>query len=61
MRIAEYTRKCLAIIVARRMGSYEGIETLAGATLWRGIPVNICSDNGSEFVARKLRKWVGQV
>lgn len=45
--IDEYTRECLAIRVARRLGRYEVIETLADVMLFRGIPENIRSDNGS--------------
>ena len=59
--IDEYTRECLAIRVARRLGSYEVIEALADVMLWRGIPENIRSDNGPEFVAEELRKWLGNV
>src|SRR5208282_5857840 len=59
--IDEYTRECLAIRVARRLGSYEVIEALADVMLWRGIPENIRSDNGPEFVAKELRKWLGNV
>ena len=44
--IDEYTRECLAIRVARRLGSYEVIETLADVMVWRGIPEHIRSDNG---------------
>ena len=57
----EYTRECLAIRVARRLGSYEVIETLADVMLWRGIPEYIRSDNGPEFVAQELRKWLAQL
>jgi putative transposase len=59
--IDEYTRECLAIGVARRLGSNAVIETLAEVMLWRGIPEHIRSDNGPEFVAKELRKWLGQV
>src|ERR1035437_737747 len=59
--IDEYTRECLAIRVARRLGSYEVIETLADVMLGRGIPENVRSDNGPEFVAKELRKWLGNV
>src|SRR5579872_190875 len=45
--IDEFTRECLAIRVARRLGSYEVIETLADVMLFRGIPKNVRSDNGS--------------
>jgi transposase InsO family protein len=58
--IDEYTRECLAIRVTRKLGSYEVIETLADVMLWRGIPENVRSDNGPEFVAEELRKWLGR-
>ncbi len=56
--IDEYTRECLAIRIARRLGRYEVIETLAEVMLNRGIPEHIRSDNGPEFVAQELRKWL---
>ena len=57
----EYTRECLAIRVARRLGHAEVIEVLAEVMLERGIPENIRSDNGPEFIAQELRKWLGKV
>jgi len=59
--IDEYTRKCLVIRVARRLNSYDLIETLADVMLLHGIPEHIRSDNGPEFVARKLRKWLSDL
>jgi transposase InsO family protein len=59
--IDEYTRECLAIRVARRLGRYEVIEALADVMLCRGVPEHIRSDNGPEFVAKELRKWLGNV
>jgi putative transposase len=59
--IDEYTRECLAIRVARRLGRYEVIEALADVMLLRGVPENIRSDNGPEFVAEELRKWLAKV
>ena len=59
--IDEYTRECLAIRVARRLGRYEVIEALADVMLFRGIPEHIRSDNGPEFVAKELRKWLAKV
>ena len=50
-RIDEYTRECLAIRVARRLGSQEVIDTLAEVMLVRGILEYLRSDNGPEFVA----------
>jgi putative transposase len=59
--IDEYTRECLALRVARRLGSLQVIETLADVMLVRGIPEHIRSDNGPEFIAEELRKWLGSV
>ncbi len=59
--IDEYTRDRLAIRVARRPGRYEVIEALADVMLFRGIPENIRSDNGPEFVAKELRHWLAKV
>jgi hypothetical protein len=43
--IDEFTRKCLAIRVARRINAIGVIETLADAMLFEGIPAFIRSDN----------------
>jgi len=59
--IDEYTRECLAIRVARRLGSYEVIEALTEVMLGRGSPENIRSDNGPEFVAKELRTWLANI
>ena len=34
---------------------------LAEVMLERGIPENIRSDNGPEFIAQELRRWLGKV
>ena len=59
--IDEFTRESLAIRVARKLGRYEVIEALADVMLFRGIPENIRSDNGPEFVAKELRQWLAKV
>jgi len=56
--IDEYTRECLAIRVARRLRSCDVIDTLADAMIQHGIPEHVRSDNGPEFVAKDLRKWL---
>jgi len=54
----EYTRECLASVAARRMGSQEVILLLADLFLKHGVPQHIRSDNGPEFIACKLRRWL---
>ena len=59
--IDEYTRECLALRVERRLNSLDVIDTLADVMLQRGIPEHIRSDNGPEFIARELQKWLANV
>ena len=58
--IDEYTRKCLTIHCARRIGSIQVIEQLANAMIENGVPEYIRSDNvhGPEFIAKDLRSWL---
>jgi putative transposase len=56
--IDEYTRECLALRVERRLGSNEVIETLAAVMTTQGIPAHLRSDNGPEFIAKELRRWL---
>ena len=48
--IDEFSRRCLAIHVARRINALDVIETLADVMLFEGIPAYIRSDNGPEMV-----------
>ena len=54
----EYTRACLASVVARRIRAQDVRLILADRFLSRGSPSHIRSDNGPEFIARKLRHWL---
>jgi len=58
----EYTRECLAILVERRISSEDVIDQLFNLFVFRGvIPEHIRSDNGPEFTARAVRKWLGRL
>ena len=59
--IDEYTRECLALRVARRLGSLDVLDTVADVMLRRGIPTLLRSDNGPEFIAACLRQWLAAV
>ena len=56
--IDEHSRECLMIRSERRWSSAKVIEALADVMVTKGVPENLRSDNGPEFVARDLRKWL---
>jgi len=57
----EYTRECLGILVQRSITSQDVLDELYRLFLLRGTPKHIRSDNGPEFTAKKVRKWLHQV
>jgi transposase InsO family protein len=59
--IDEYTRECLAMRAARHITSGDVLEVLYELFLLRGVPEHIRSDNGPEFTAKKVRKWLHRV
>jgi putative transposase len=59
--IDEFTRECLSVKVNRRIKSQDVIEELFNLFIFRGIPEHIRSDNGPEFTARAVRKWLSQL
>ncbi len=56
--VDEYTRECLAIEVERSVTAEDVIGTLARLFRQRGEPAFIRSDNGPEFVAAALKRWL---
>ena len=59
--VDEFTRECLSIDVARRLGSDDVLERLTDLFVRRGTPQYIRSDNGSEFTATAVREWLARV
>ena len=58
--IDEYTRECLALEVGRSFTADDVVSTLRYLFAARGRPKNIRSDNGPEFVAHKVKRWLEQ-
>ena len=54
----EYSRRCLAIQVERQIQSEQVLMTLWQAMTTYGILRYIRSDNGSEFIAKKIQTWL---
>jgi putative transposase len=56
--VDEYTRESLALEVGRRMRADDVIDVLAELFQLRGVPAHIRSDNGPEFIAAAIRRWL---
>ncbi len=56
--IDEYTRKCLALEVGYNLTSNDILEVLSETFIKEGVPDYIRSDNGSEFIATQLKRWL---
>ena len=57
----EHTRECLAIVVARKIRAHDVLEVLADLFVRHGPPEYLRSDNGPEFTAKLVRRWLGRV
>lgn len=57
----EFSRECLTIRVRRKLNSTDVIDALTDLFVLRGVPSYIRSDNGPEFVAEAVRKWIAAV
>jgi transposase InsO family protein len=56
--IDEFTHECLAIRVDRKLKAIDVIDVLSDLFILRGVPGHIRSDNGPEFVAKAVPKWI---
>ena len=56
--VDEFTRECLVLEVERRMTARDVIDVLSQLMLIRGTPGHIRSDNGPEFVAQAIRRYL---
>ena len=59
--IDEYSRECLTILVKRHVTSQDVIERLFEMFIFKGIPDHIRSDNGTEFTAKAIRRWLARL
>ena len=57
----EYSRECLAIVVARTLRADDVLQTLSELFVEHGPPANLRSDNGPEFTAKVVREWLERV
>jgi putative transposase len=59
--IDEFTRVSLAVKAERKISSQDVLEELFKLFIFRGIPDFIRSDNGPEFTAKAVRKWLSKI
>jgi len=59
--IDEYTRECLAVLVVRKIKNQDVMDLLFRLFIFRGILEHIRSDNGPEFTAKAVRRWLNRV
>jgi transposase InsO family protein len=59
--IDEYTRECIALEVSRRFTGDDLVDLLADVFSIRGVPEFIRSDNGPEFISRRVREFLERI
>ena len=59
--VDEFTHESLAIRVRRKLKSIDVIDVLSELFVLRGVPGHIRSDNGPEFVAEAVQRWIAAV
>jgi putative transposase len=57
--IDEFTKEALVIRVKRRLNSTDVVDALTDLFILRDPPAFIRSNNGAEFIAKKVRSWIG--
>ena len=56
--IDEYSRECLTIEVQRRFRSQDVLDVISDLFITQGVPEHIRSDNGPEFIAKAIERWL---
>lgn len=56
--IDEYTRRCLALHAGWTIRATDAIAVIAKPMAIYGIPTQLRSDNGPEFMAYQLQDWL---
>lgn len=57
----EHIKESLLVRPERRWSIARVIEALADVMMMKGVPEHIRSDNGCEFLAKDLRKWLADI
>ena len=58
--VDEFTKECLSITVARSLPAARVLRAVVQLVDQRGAPQYLRSDNGPEFIAHRIRRWLGR-
>ena len=58
--VDEFTRECLLLEVERSLKAVDVVALVGEVMLIRGVPGHLRSDNGPEFIAAALRRYLAQ-
>lgn len=56
--VDEYTRECLTLEVGHHFRADDVLDVLRDLFVIRGVPQHIRSDNGPEFIAQAIQRWL---
>ncbi len=56
--VDEFTRECVVLEVGRSLKATDVIQAISEAMKRQGAPRHIRSDNGPEFIAKAIRRWL---
>ncbi len=59
--LAEYTRENLALVPARSITGDDVLSALIVLIAERGLPSCIRSDNGPEFISKRVKGWLNEI
>ena len=59
--VDEFTREALAVWVARSITAQDVVDVLMGLMAERGAPKYLRSDNGPEFIAKRVVEWLEEM
>ncbi|WP_315853860.1 IS3 family transposase [Crateriforma spongiae] len=57
----EFTRECVAVEVSRKITGDHLVEVLVDLIAIRGVPKYVRSDNGPEFISRRVRDFLESI
>jgi putative transposase len=55
--VDDFTRECLALVADTSLSSHRVVRELEALVGWRGKPLMVVSDNGTELTSHAILRW----